>query len=201
MKLSGLLLLGCLILISSGESAAAGGIPYTKEEVMKLSFSNTTDNKTLLKAFNFVRNGDKKWERNVPLTGSILHYSVKNCVTEYYFEKKSNVWNDFVDQQVDKTERIFYYYDWNKVIWKSAKLEFDNGGRVFTADCSSDCSDVRHYIFRDHVNLGLSSYAHSFPPWYVSEDQIWFPVTVSPQRFNAALEDIRKECPGVISDY
>ncbi len=49
----------CLNLILVDETAAVGGIPYTKEEVMKLSFSNTTDNKSLLKAFNFVRNGDK----------------------------------------------------------------------------------------------------------------------------------------------
>ena len=112
-------------------------------------------------AVEFILTGDAGWE-GMPFGGYTDVIALKDCKTSFAFAES------------------FVRYDWNKVIWNSARIEQRGSSFLFRAGCKGECSCQGKCI----PGGGL-----------------WIGFSVAPERFQKALRVLIDACPGVETKF
>ena len=158
------------------------------------TYSNSTDNTVLRDAFGFILNGDDGWSGSIydgfewyadsksryMDSGKLIGYDIKDCVIKYGYETVSA---DF-DQPVIMQREV----DLNWFNWKTYQQTYYVKDKItiFEFDC-----------------VGVCNKKFVTPPATRSENWEFFGVVerLKRSRFEAAMRDIAKECPGARTKY
>ena len=192
-------LLLCMIFFLTASASYANNLDVSQP----LELTNKTDNGVLKDAFGFMWNEDKGWKKKgwkgnrhdlkSVLDGSAneekwdkISYDINSCTV------KISTPNVQKGLEVLTIERI---WDLNLVNWKSVIFERSGKINVFRVECSDVCYGKGH-----HADYPLDEYAQKLnEPVYDRGFSIAF--EVAKDRFEAALLDVIKECPGIKSKY
>jgi hypothetical protein len=135
---------------------------------------NRSNNKVVKESYGFMLGADNGWD----VTNG---YRIDNCKVEFS-----------VDTGLF---RLDITHDLNLVKWKSASYKLVDLKPNFYVACDGNCLSQRAYAENPEF-VGLAKMSDG-----AKQNFIQFPITVTKDRFEKALKDVAKECPGSSSKY
>jgi hypothetical protein len=137
-------------------------------------FANTSNNRAVKESYGFMLGADNGWDVTIG-------YSIDNCKIQYSVNTG--------------LFRLDITHDLNLIKWKSASYKLVDLKPTFLVACDGNCLTQRAYADNPEF-VGLAKLADGR-----QQNFIQLPVTVTRDRFEKALKDVVKACPGSASKY
>ena len=207
-------LLLCMIFFLTASASYANNLDVSQP----LELTNKTDNGVLKDAFGFMLHEGKGWKKKgrkeIRALRSVLDGPVLDGPPEEKWDKISYDINSCIVKistpNVQKGLLVFTIdriWDLNLVNWKS--VIFQRGDKnVFRVECSDVCYGIGHHAEYplDGYTQQLADYPYSLVYYQKLSEPVYnrgFSIAfeVAKDRFEAALLDVIKECPGIKSKY
>ena len=147
--------------------------------------------KIVEEAVGFMLGGDDSWS-NYP------RYSVDGCIVKH--DEPAQAIGMAVGLGVMQLQKFSFRWDFNKAKWSSSSYTYDN---MWTVKGSEGFSLVRGFDDKSNdISEDLYYYIDILGGGDLfNSTVIKLPVITSQDRFEKALRKLKKECPGIKSDY